>query len=137
MKAHDGLIIRYDFLWKREADRGEETGRKACPVCVQLLMDRSGRAAEPVILLPLTTKEPYGDTIGIEVPELEARRAGLSARAWVVINSFNYDADLASSPHVAAARPLGSFSPTFAMTIRRALKRAIADRKAVFVQRAK
>jgi hypothetical protein len=29
-----GQIVRFFYLWKRQADAGEESGRKARPVCI-------------------------------------------------------------------------------------------------------
>lgn len=31
-----GHVILYSYLWAREYDRGEESGRKARPTCVML-----------------------------------------------------------------------------------------------------
>jgi len=33
-KLANGLVISYNYLWAREHDRHEETGRKARPACV-------------------------------------------------------------------------------------------------------
>jgi hypothetical protein len=48
----DGAIFNYDFVWKREAERGEETGRKTRPVCLQLMTNLQDRFPDPVLLVP-------------------------------------------------------------------------------------
>ena len=35
MEPSNGLVISYNYLWAREYDRREESGRKARPACVQ------------------------------------------------------------------------------------------------------
>ncbi len=48
----DGEIYSYDFLWKREAERGEEAGRKTRPVCLQLLTNLQDAFPIPFCLYP-------------------------------------------------------------------------------------
>ncbi|MGH7071572.1 MAG: hypothetical protein ACREFO_16385 [Acetobacteraceae bacterium] len=61
-----GLIIRYDYLWSREAAAGREPGkeRPACPVAA------TGPTASPrfVVILPITHARPDDDTVGVEIP---------------------------------------------------------------------
>ena len=40
-----GQVILYSYLWAREFDRGEESGRKARPTCVMLIV--AGKDARP------------------------------------------------------------------------------------------
>jgi len=42
IEPRSGLIIRYSYLWAREQDRGEESGRKDRPACVQVLIVKGG-----------------------------------------------------------------------------------------------
>lgn len=94
MKPENGLVIRYSFLWLREFERGEEAGRKARPVCVQLLMTPSSGMQEPVVLFLITSLPPTGSDDAMLLPALEARRVGLRTPAWLIVNHLNFEANL-------------------------------------------
>lgn len=113
-----GLVIRYDYLWAREHDRGETTGRKTRPVCVQVML-RSDDAARqpPSLLFPITSQPPRPDQASLAVPEIECRRVGLRSPAWILVDEWNED-DVATSPSLASTRPLGVFGPSFTREIR-------------------
>ena len=61
-----GLIIRYDYLWLREAAAGRDQGTGR-PPCLVVASDSSTRPRFAVIL-PITHSPPAGDTVGIEIP---------------------------------------------------------------------
>ena len=42
VRAASGLVVLYSYLWAREHDRGEVSGRKDRPACVQILVERGG-----------------------------------------------------------------------------------------------
>jgi hypothetical protein len=106
-----GHIILYSYLWAREFDRGEESGRKARPACVMIII--AGKSGQEVpLLFPITSKAPGADDRAVEIPETEARRAKLSLPAWVIVDEFNTD-DLETSFAVEAAQPIGMFSRAF------------------------
>lgn len=108
--AH-GQVILYSYLWAREHDRGEESGRKARPTCVLLIM--AGKDGRPrPLLFPITSRPPGPSTRFVEIPETEARRAKLYTPAWVIVDEFNTD-DLATSWAIEDAEPLGQFSRRF------------------------
>lgn len=79
-----GLVVRYNFLWPREHDRGETEGRKARPACLVVPLNV---AANTVVVFPITTQPPGADRIAIEVPDTERRRLRLSAThcCWIVL----------------------------------------------------
>ncbi len=116
VEPFDGLVISYDYLWAREYDRREGSGRKARPACVQIILSRD-EGEILVALFPITSQSPRADQTALEVPQTEARRAGLATRSWIVIDEWNLD-DLAKSPHIADPRPLGRFSEAFMRRIR-------------------
>ena len=132
IESASGLVIRYNYLWAREYDRGEDAGRKARPVCVQILLRRG--AATLVALFPISSRAPHADRTALEIPEIEARRVGLSLPSWIVIDEWNLD-DLAVSPHVADTRPLGAFSTAFVRKVRLAAADRIRARKYRSVKR--
>ena len=113
----NGLVISYNYLWAREYDRHEESGRKARPACVQIIVAR-GKNGTVVALFPITSQPPHADRTALEIPEMEACRIGLTVPSWIVVDEWNLD-DLAKSPHIADSRPLGAFSAAFMKRVRR------------------
>ena len=112
----DGLVISYNYLWAREYDRHEESGRKARPACVQIIV-AGGMGGTVVALFPMTSQPPPAGRTALEVPEMEARRIGLTSPSWIIVDEWNLD-DLAKSPHIADIRPIGALSPAFMKRVR-------------------
>lgn len=106
-----GDVILYSYLWAREHDRGEESGRKARPTCVMLIVAGKDGRPKP-LLFPITSQPPHGNAWAVPVPETEAQRAKLYTPAWVVVDEFNTD-DLATSWAVEDPKPFGRFSRKF------------------------
>ena len=106
-----GQVILYSYLWAREFDRGEESGRKARPTCVMLIVaGKDGRRR--TLLFPITSQPPRDGARFVAIPETEARRARLDTPAWVIVDEFNTD-DLATSWALEDTRPLGRFTRKF------------------------
>lgn len=85
-----GLVVRYDYLWNREAAAGGYQGKDR-PCC---LVAASEPLARPrfVVLLPITHSPPGPDTTGIEIPPRVRRAVGLDdAPAWVIVSEYNVD----------------------------------------------
>jgi hypothetical protein len=85
-----GLVIRYDYLWSREATAGRTQGKDR-PAC---LVGASDSATKPrfVVLLPITHSPPIGDTVAIEIPAKVRRSIGLDDEpSWVVVSEYNVD----------------------------------------------
>ncbi|WP_246617929.1 hypothetical protein [Rhizobium populisoli] len=55
-----GDVVRFHYLWKRQADAGEETGRKARPVCVVV---RTAAVPGVVFLFAITSRLPTDDRL--------------------------------------------------------------------------
>jgi hypothetical protein len=106
-----GQVILYSYLWAREHDRGEDSGRKARPTCVMLIVAGKDGHRKP-LLFPITSRPPGPSTRFVEIPETEARRAKLYTPAWVIVDEFNTD-DLKTSWAIEDAEPLGQFSRKF------------------------
>jgi hypothetical protein len=127
IKPSNGLVISYNYLWAREYDRREESGRKSRPACVQIIIaDRGG--ATVVALFPITSQPPAVERTALEIPEMDARRIGLSTPSWIVVDEWNLD-DLAKSPHIADARPIGPLSTAFMKRVRAAAADRIRARR--------
>ncbi|WP_330084430.1 hypothetical protein [Methylocystis iwaonis] len=66
-------MIRYSYLWAREAREGREEGAKDRPCAVVLVLLREGEPED-----------------GLEIPLATKQRLGLdSARSWVVLTEAN------------------------------------------------
>lgn len=127
VEPSNGLVISYNYLWAREYDRHEESGRKARPACVQIIIGRN-ESATIVALFPITSQPPYKDRTALQIPEMEARRIGLTIPSWIILDEWNLD-NLAKSPHIADSRPLGALSPAFMKRVRREAAARIRARR--------
>ena len=82
-----GLVIRYAYLWDREARSGREEGAKDRP-CAVLLATRTAAARTRVYVLPITHRPPTGEAM--ELPAAVKRHLGLDEeRSWVVLTEVN------------------------------------------------
>ena len=71
-----GLVVRFSYLWKREADAGREEGVKDRPCAV--VIEIKGEGGHPrVIALPITHSRPQPPDEGIELPQQTKTRLGL------------------------------------------------------------
>ena len=83
-----GLVIRYDYLWTREAAAGRQQGKER-PACLIAATD-STASPRFVVILPITHTAPSGDTVGIEIPAKVRAAIGLDAApSWVVVSDHN------------------------------------------------
>ena len=84
-----GLVIRYAFLWRDEAARGQEEGVKDRP-CAIVLTTQGDEGAPVVIVLPVTHRPPSDATLAVEIPASTKHRLGLDdARSWIVLTDAN------------------------------------------------
>lgn len=88
-KPRPGLVIRYSYLWEREATAGQEEGTKDRPCAIVLVVLRAGN--HPVVrVLPITHTAPTDPEGALEVPGPTKLRLGLdSERSWVIIDEAN------------------------------------------------
>ena len=112
-----GQVFDYHYLWKWQADRGETEGRKIRPSCVVIVVT-DGVGHHVMFIAPITSKAPDPGRTALEIPETEARRAGLDTnlRLWVILDELN--ADILETSHTFEDRSArGSFSPVFTALI--------------------
>ena len=57
-------VIRYPYLWSREARKGETEGRKDRPVAVGVRIPRAD--GDLAMFFPHTTKQPEADRLTVE-----------------------------------------------------------------------
>ena len=126
-----GTVIRFQFLWGREAAQGETEGRKSRPTVVGFRLDD-----ELLLLFPITTKQPESSRFFFEVPETEKRRAGLNyaLRSWIILDEVNSD-KLNQSRYIEPDCQIGHFSRAFTLLVFRAWARESRARKIVITQR--
>jgi hypothetical protein len=126
-KPTNGLVISYNYLWAREYDRHEESGRKARPACLQIII-AGGESGTVVALFPITSQPPRAERTALAIPEMDAHRIGLTIPSWIIVDEWNLD-DLAKSPHIADSRPIGLLSPAFMKHVRAAAADRIRARR--------
>jgi hypothetical protein len=113
-----GEVIEYPYLWRWQSERGESEGRKRRPVCVVVAVHARDGLTH-LALLAISSRPPAEDQTALEVPEMECRRAGLSAgkRAWIIVSEYNYDIAERSYYLDVNRPPLGRFSKSFLMRL--------------------
>ena len=88
-QPRNGLVIRYSFLWREDAARGQDEGDKDRPCAVILTTkDKAGRTL--VVVLPVTHTPPRDRELAVEIPAETKRRLGLDDdRSWIVVTDAN------------------------------------------------
>ena len=115
-----GTVIRYPYLWRRERDNGEDSGRKDRPVCLTIAVVNDNLTY--LYLLPISSQPPIDGQSALEIPELELRRIGLKTykQGWVTVSEHNRDIAERSYYYDPSLKPLGVFSDTFLLRVQRA-----------------
>lgn len=86
---YPGLVIRYAYLWRREAAQGREEGIKDRP-CAIVMAATDAEGDIEVLVLPVTHSPPTDPTEAIEIPTPTKQRLGLDGeRSWIVISEAN------------------------------------------------
>jgi hypothetical protein len=84
-----GLVVRYSFLWSREAAAGLEEGSKDRP-CAIVLVVRNIDTVQMVRVLPITTRAPSDPATAMEIPLVTKIRIGLDqSKSWVILEEVN------------------------------------------------
>jgi hypothetical protein len=84
-----GQILRYAYLWRDEADSGEEEGAKARPTVVVLVSQIEGDQRR-VIVAPITHSRPTDPRDAIELPAATCKRIGLDdLPQWIIASEVN------------------------------------------------
>ena len=126
-----GDVAEFYYLWHREELAGEETGRKARPVCVVI---RSPGNPDVVFVFPFTSQPPLAGQLALEVPEIECRRVGLYSPCWLVLDEYNR-VEMDKDYDFASTEPIGSVSPAFLREIARTVRNALASHRLKAVNR--
>ena len=84
-----GWVIRYSYLWRNEARRGQSEGVKDRP-CVVIITRRLEAGQIRVFVLPVTHTAPSKASEALEIPEATKGRLRLdAARSWVMVTEMN------------------------------------------------
>ncbi len=84
-----GLVIRYAYLWKREADQGKVEGQKHRP-CVVVLCIEEVDGEQVVTVAPITHTAPDDLAQAIALTPATRRRLGLDAeKNWIIASELN------------------------------------------------
>lgn len=120
-------VVRYPYLWAREASKGETEGRKSRPVAVGVRLARV--SGDLVLFFPITTKEPGPVRLAVEIPAIEKQRAGLDSdlRLWIILDEYNVDV-VGRSFYLEPDPPIGKFSKAFFLPL---MREFIARRRGV------
>ena len=88
-KPAPAQVIRYSYLWHKDATRGAEEGSKDRP-CAIVMMVKNEDGEDLVTVLPITHTPPHNPDDAIEIPHQTQRRLGLDdVRSWVVLTESN------------------------------------------------
>lgn len=85
-----GLVIKFEYMWRRENAGGAEHGRKARPCAVVVALEPDDDGGKKVVVCPITHSKPTPAAEGIEVPPKLARQLGLDwERCWIIVTEVN------------------------------------------------
>jgi hypothetical protein len=89
-KPELGMVVSYSFLWKREQEKAESSGRKDKPGAIVIIRSDLG-PGERVYVVPITHFGPaQGDQTKIAIPQVVKQRLGLDEeRSWIDISEYN------------------------------------------------
>lgn len=115
-------MLPYHLLWHWQKEACETEWREKRPCCVTIIV-KNAQGQHVLFIAPITSKSPTDGRLAIEMPETEARRAGLDTvtRLWVMVDELN--ADILEASYVLEDRsPMGQFSSAFTDIVRRQIK---------------
>jgi hypothetical protein len=130
-----GDVLRYPYLWARQAGQGETEGRKTRP-CAVILALKTGNGLTELRLCAVTTQPPQSGTHAVEVPEIERRRAGLDVGLplWVIVDEHNVDV-FEQSFYIEPQSQIGAFSSAFTKDLQAEMIVALRQRNSKAVRR--
>lgn len=133
-----GLVVRFNYLWSREFDRGTREARYPRPCAIVLSYRRSADGALIAMLAPITHSQPGPEDHAVEIPQPVKRRLGLDdQRSWVMIDEVNETGwpgyDLQPDEHGKYA--YGFIPPVLFRRIRDGVLRVVKERRLKRVQR--
>ncbi len=90
LEPQNGVVIRYDFLWKTDHDAGREQGVKDRPCAVVLVTKARADGSKQVMVCPITHTPPDDLASAVEIPPKVASHLGLDEqRCWIRTHQVN------------------------------------------------
>jgi hypothetical protein len=84
-----GMVVRYGYLWSREAEAGRVEGRKFRPCVIVVAATRQADGRIRVRVAPIT-HTPADPARGLRLPDRVKRHLGLDEDAsWIVLDEYN------------------------------------------------
>lgn len=84
-----GLVIRYDYLWRREAGDRRQEGAKHRP-CVVVIGSGTIEGRAFAVVAPITHTPPDNRQSAVQLPLAVKRHLGLDdAPSWVIVSELN------------------------------------------------
>ena len=84
------MVIRYSYLWEREAQLGQEEGVKDRPCAIVAAIKTEKTGETRVLVLPITHTAPLPTTPAIEISAKVKQRLKLDeARSWIILSEWN------------------------------------------------
>lgn len=86
-----GLVISFNYLWRRQEDEGSENARYPRPCAIVLSVRKTIDGAPTVLVAPLTTKPPSPDQPSIQIPVAVKLHLGLDPglESWAIVDEVN------------------------------------------------
>jgi hypothetical protein len=85
-----GLVIQFNYLWRREHDEGRDNARYPRPCAIILSLDRAGDGEITVLVAAITHANPREGAAAIPMPPAVKRHLGLDeAQSWVIVDEVN------------------------------------------------
>jgi hypothetical protein len=90
-KPEPGLVISFNYLWRREREAGHEFGRYPRPCSIVVALQRESDGALTVLVVPMTTRPPGPEDDAILIPASVKRHLGLDADipSWIIVDEVN------------------------------------------------
>lgn len=89
LEPKPGLVIRYDYLWRDEAQAGRESGKDR-PSAIILMSKPGADGSQLVRVCPITHVPPSPDQTAVEIPYKVAKHLQLDDdRMWIKTNELN------------------------------------------------
>lgn len=86
-----GLVISFNYLWRREHEEGLEHGRYPRPCAIVLAVRQAAGEGPNVLVVPITTKPPSQHQRAVEIPPAVKRHLGLDVEvgSWAIVDELN------------------------------------------------
>ena len=126
-----GDLIRYSYLWAREAASGEETGRTFRPACIVV---RTPSNPSSVFVFPLTLQKPSSGRAYLAVTEIECRRGGVDYPSYLILDEYNRFLETEAFD-LETPEPIGAFSASFLRKVALSVKELAGARRLRAVKR--